>query len=199
MTRDEPQEEERERRKTLADIRRETEDATARLVQEIQETGALRHLYGKPLDLDDDPEWLVSRVLKKQGFSHPIIERSREIDGPQQEAGAIINRLRRRRRRLVEQQGGYTAEQARAFNITRETAIADYAKKLARLNTVIRDYNLTAPMALHRLPVRVDRELQAARDEIPPLEPPLPAPVRKRRSPWWRRKSSPSAEESPEE
>ena len=36
--------------------------------------GELGHLQGKALDLSDDsPNWYLNKLLKREGFSHPLI------------------------------------------------------------------------------------------------------------------------------
>src|SRR2546423_4723064 len=61
-------------------IRAAAEDATAAAVTEWQDSGELRHLHGRPLDLSDDsPDWFLHRMLKQQATvpSSPITSRPR--------------------------------------------------------------------------------------------------------------------------
>src|SRR5919197_5348116 len=132
-------------------IRKVAEEATTAAVNEWQDSGALQHLHGQPLDLSDDsPDWLLHRILKQQGFSLPIIERGKDLDEAQRHAAAIVERLRRRRAWLVRPEARCTPEQVHAFNASRLRALEEYRTALGELNRAIRDYNLTAPPALHR-------------------------------------------------
>jgi hypothetical protein len=161
-------------------LREKAEEATAQEMRRLQESGEIAHLYGKPLELDDDPEWLVARVLKQQGFSHPLLEAARELEEPRQRAQDVLQRLRRRHRWLTDPASRCTHEQASSFNAYREQVLQEYRVRLEALNRAIRDYNLTAPEALHQRPVRVDRAVEQAGTEIPPIAA-GEMPARKRR------------------
>jgi hypothetical protein len=173
-------------------IRAAAEDATTAAVTEWQDSGELRHLHGRPLDLSDDsPDWLLHRILKQQGFSLPIIERGKDLDEAQRRAVAIVERLRRRRAWLVRPEAHCTPEQAQAFNTSRVRALAEYRTALGELNRAILDYNLTAPPALHRRGYVVDQVVAGLAQEIPPLDEPTPAPAPAAAPSWvravWRR------------
>jgi hypothetical protein len=173
-------------------IRKVAEEATTAAVNEWQDSGALQHLHGQPLDLSDDsPDWLLHRMLKQQGFSLPIIERGKDLDEAQHCAAAIVERLRRRRAWLVRPEARCTPEQAHAFNVSRVRALEEYRTALGELNRAIRDYNLTAPSALHRRGYIVDQVLADVAQEIPPLDEPGPAPAPAATPSWvravWRR------------
>jgi hypothetical protein len=159
-------------------IRQAAEDATTAAVNEWQDSGALQHLHGRPLDLSDDsPDWLLHRMLKQQGFSLPIIERGKDLDEVQRRAAAIVERLRRRRAWLVRPGARCTPEQVHAFNASRVGALEEYRTALGELNRAIRDYNLTAPPALHRRGYIVDQVVAGLAQEIPALDEPTPAPA----------------------
>jgi hypothetical protein len=173
-------------------IRKAAEDATTAAVNEWQDSGELRHLHGRPLDLSDDgPDWLLHRMLKQQGFSLPIIERGKDLDEAQHRATAIVERLRRRRAWLVRPEARCTPEQARAFNEARVHALAEYRAALGTLNRAILDYNLAAPPALQRRGYIVDQVVAALAEQIPPLDDPAPAPAPTTAPSWvravWRR------------
>lgn len=177
-------------------IRKEAEDATTQAVRAAEETGELRHLYGRPLDLSDNsPEWFAHKLLKREGVAPPAIERARDIDRAQQEAEAILNRLRRRRAWLIDPDVGYTAAQAQDFNRRRASGLEDYRAALAAINRAILDYNLTAPPALHRYGIRVEETMQRTAREIPPLPAPTAQPTatnesgssQPQRRTFWRR------------
>jgi hypothetical protein len=74
----------------------------ASMMREMHERGELRHVHGKPLALEeDDPAWLAARMLKEEGFSHPLLERRNDVQWQLQVADARIDRLLQRRKRLV--------------------------------------------------------------------------------------------------
>ena len=173
-------------------IRQAAEEATTAAVNEWQDSGELQHLHGQPLDLSDDsPDWLLHRMLKQQGFSLPIIERGKDLDEAQSRAAAIVERLRRRHAWLVRPEARCTREQAHAFNVSRVRALEEYRTALGELNRAIRDYNLTAPSALHRRGYIVDQVVADVAQEIPPLDEPAPAPAPAAAPSWvravWRR------------
>lgn len=168
---------ERQNRERVRIIRNRADEVIAEAMRDIHENGELQHLHGTPLQLDDDPEWLSTKVLKQAGFSHPLIEAARDLDEPRRAAEAVLERLRRRRRWLASPEARATPVQIHAFNVGREAALAEYADKLRLLNGAIRDYNLGAPEPLHRMPVPVERTVARVVEEIPPLtwQPAVPA------------------------
>jgi hypothetical protein len=121
------------------------EDATERVVRELEETGALRHMHGKPLDLNDDPDWLMARVLKDSGFSHPVIERQKEILSPLQALQPRLERLCQRRNWLLRAESQARPEDLHVFNSDRDALLEEYRSKIADVNRGIRDFNLSAP------------------------------------------------------
>jgi hypothetical protein len=147
------------------------QDATTSALREWEEQGALRHLHGKPLDLSDDsPDWFIHNLLKHEGVAPPAIERGKDLDAAQQDAERIVERIRRRRDWLVQPAARCTAEGARAFNETRARALEEYRAALNDLNRAILAYNLSVPAPLHRRGILVDRAVETAAREIPPLE-----------------------------
>jgi hypothetical protein len=167
---------------------RTADEALAESIRRAEESGELQHLYGKPLEVDDDPDWLVNRFLKNAGFSHPLLEQAKELDEGRAQAEAILGRIRRRRERLAEQEGGVSPQQAQNFNAAREEAIEAYASRLRLLNRAIENYNLVAPTALHRPRLNLEEAIAEAREEIPPLEiRPEARPTDQRDGPFWKR------------
>lgn len=164
-------------------IRDRAEELVSEEMRRLHESGEIAHLYGQPLTLDDDPDWLVTRVLKQQGYSHPLLEAARELEEPRRRADDVIRRLRRKYRWLSESSSGCTADQAAEFNRLRAALLEEFRSRLQDLNRAIRDYNLSAPEALHQRPVQMDRLLDEASREIPPLSAPEP-PTRTRRRFW---------------
>lgn len=151
------------------------EELLEQALRDAEARGDLDALKGKPLDLDDDPDWLMMRVLKGAGFSHPAIEQAKEIGGRQGEAEEKIAALRRRRDSLFRR--GYTPEQAAAFNAERAEALAAYRKVLAEVRRETLSYNLTVPDRLqHRLP-NLDEAMAHAERDVPALPPPPEVPA----------------------
>jgi hypothetical protein len=149
------------------------EDDLAAQVRAWHESGELRHLHGRTLDLSDDsPDWFMRRTLKEQGFTHPLLERGREIDAAESEAEGILERLRRRRVWLTRPGSRCTAQQAHDFNLIRSYDLEQYREKLIELNRAIRDYNLTVPDAMHRRQCSVDKAMERVARAIPALSPP---------------------------
>src|SRR5947209_1900023 len=113
------------------------------MIRSLEESGELRHLHGKPLDLSDDsPNWFIARALKRNGFSHPLLERAREVDAAEAEADGFLDRLRERRSR---QEDSGTPDAAGAFNDALPHLLNDYRRTLEALHTAIRVFNLAAP------------------------------------------------------
>src|SRR5438309_10827352 len=88
-------------------MRRRAEEETSDAIRRMEESGEIRHLHGRPLQLNDDPEWLAARVLKQAGFTHPVLERARDLDEPTQAAEDVLDRLRRRRAALTQEDARY--------------------------------------------------------------------------------------------
>jgi hypothetical protein len=150
----------------------DAEDRLSSMMQEMHERGELRHLQGKQLSLEEgDPAWLVTRMLKQEGFSHPLLERRHEVEQQLRAADARIDRMVLRRERLVEEQATTAPEIATAFNVARRHDLREYRECLAELNRAIRDYNLTVPMPLQVMPVQTEVQMKRVEDLVPCLEP----------------------------
>lgn len=157
------------------------------MMKEMHERGELSHLQGKPLALEeDDPAWLVTRMLKQEGFSHPLLERRQEVELQLRSADARIDRLARRRQELQEEQLSTAPEIASAFNDGRRIALQEYRESLPKLNRAIRDYNLTVPMPLHITPVQIDAQIARVEQLVPELQPEDFGHGRRSGS-WWTR------------
>jgi hypothetical protein len=153
----------------------------------MHERGELRHLQGKQLSIEeDDPAWLVTRMLKQEGFSHPLLERRQEVEQQLHAADARIDRLVQRRSLLLEEQSITSPEKASAFNVGRGLTLQDYRASLAELNRAIRDYNLTVPLPLHIMPVHVDAQMERVEQLVPILETEVFGQGRRSGS-WWTR------------
>jgi len=179
-------------------IIKKAQDATTAAVQQMEQTHDLRHLYGQPLDLSDDsPDWFVHKLLKREGIAPPLVEQGKDIDMATRQAETILERLRRRRDWLAQPHAGCTAETAQAFNETRARTLEQYRQALTALNRAILNYNLVAPLPMHRRGIIVARAMEAAERAVPPLDVAAfaPAPVAetpgpsRSRLPWRRRRA----------
>ena len=148
----------------------EAEDRLASMMKEMHERGELAHLQGKPLPLeDDDPAWLVTRMLKQEGFSHPLLERRQEVEQQLRAADARIDRLVHRRQELMDERDLTPPEVASAFNTSRGFTLEEYRESLPKINRAIRDYNLTVPLPLHITPVQVEAQMHRVEELVPAL------------------------------
>lgn len=150
-------------------------EAEDQLVRKTQERGELRSLQGRPLDLSDDtPSWFLNRLLRREGVSHPLIERGRDVD---EAIAALWNRLeplRRRYERLTAQGASVSAHDAAVYNLRRQEILDEVRERIPELNRLIRDHNLTVPDALHRRPFPLRETIERLEVEIPPLTTPEP-------------------------
>jgi hypothetical protein len=163
------------------------EKATSEHVKQLEESGELRHMHGKPLNLDDDPDWLVTKVLKQAGISHPLIEQRKDLYRPLEQLESRIERLERQRAWLLRPESKATPDDVRLFNSDRQRFLDDYRSRLHEVNRGIRDFNLTAPDALQERPLRVDATVASAEERVPALHPSnVPQPphaISEQR--WW--------------
>jgi hypothetical protein len=146
------------------------EDPVSLHMRELQESGALKHLHGKPLDLDNDPEWLITRTLKQAGFSHPLIEQRRDVYLPLSPIETKLNRLRERRAWLASPDSRSSTAERLAFNEDRSALLDAYRAVLTEVNSAILSFNLQAPRALHERQLRVDDLVTEAERDTAPLE-----------------------------
>jgi hypothetical protein len=163
------------------------EEATSEHMSWLEESGELRHLHGKPLDLSDDPNWLVTKVLKQAGFSHPLLEQRKELYAPLAPVEGQLDALARRREWLLRPESRSQPDDYRRFNADRARVLDEYRQVLAEVNRGIRDFNLTAPDALHERPVRTEVTMQQIGERIPAIDERVVLEERRTRSrrPWW--------------
>lgn len=148
------------------------EDRLSSMMQEMHERGELSHLQGKQLSLEEnDPAWLVTRMLKQEGFSHPLLERRQEVEQQIRAADARIDRVVQRRTRLLEEREITASEVATAFNDSRRITLHDYRESLSELNRSIRHFNLTVPLQLQITPVQLDEQMKRVEQLVPELLP----------------------------
>jgi hypothetical protein len=158
----------RERLRKRREAALEAED---QLVAEAAEAGALESFHGQPLDLSDDsPTWFMNRLLRREGVSHPLIERGRDIDEAARELWQILEPVRRRRETLSQARIEPSEREVATFNGRREQVLAEVRERLPALNRLIRDHNLMVPDALHRRTVPVEETMTRLEAELPALE-----------------------------
>lgn len=168
------------------DLIKTAEEAIADLVARLERSGELQHLYSQPLDLSDtSPNWFMHRLLKREGFSHPVLELGKELDVAIASRLQIVDQLRDQRRRLLSRPGGYTGTQAEGFNAVREFTMHKYREVLKDLNRAIRDHNVVVPLLLQRRPFVADEEVERFAQQVPPVDNSFPAETAPR--PWWQR------------
>ena len=156
------------------------------MVQAAHDSGELRHLYGKPLDLNDDPEWLINNVLKNAGVTHPTLEVRREIETLRAEAEGLVAELERRREGLLNRADPPAAGDIRNFNDHRRDVLRDFERRLTEYQARSQDFNMSNLEAL-RLPwVQVDSAVADARRRVPELIWSAPASPPAKASRWSR-------------
>ncbi len=162
-------------------------------LRRAEASGELEQFRGRPLDLDDDPNWFLKRTLKQAGIGYPLLERAGDIDGLVAAAEEPLARLRERRERLRLRRKPRDYERRHAFNEQRRRVLDEYRSALAEVNRAIQNYNLLAPSTLHRRPINTDAAVQVAGESVPPLpmmvlEDPAPTAIRRKHH-WrfWRR------------
>lgn len=157
------------------------------LLREAHGRNELSDLHGRPLDLSDDsPNWFMNRLLRREGVSHPLIERGRDVDEAIEEVWRILEPVRQRYSRLEVPESEVSAREADLFNLRREQALDEVRRRLPELNRLIRDHNLTVPDALHRRPFLLVETMERIESEIPAIEAHTPAAPRHPRG-WGRR------------
>jgi len=133
-----------------------------------RDAGDLKRLEGRPLDLSDQsPDWFANRMLKNEGFSHPAIEKGKDVDQLLREAEEIAEQLRKHHAapRGCPMPGGTVAW----YGPLRRRLLAGYREKLETYNRAVLGFNLTVPDVLHKRPARVE-ELVARLQEATRLE-----------------------------
>jgi hypothetical protein len=167
---------------------KQVEDATERGMRELEKTGGLRHMHGKPLELNDDPDWLIARVLKQAGFSHPLIERRKEMLEPLDSVAPTLERLPRRRAWLRRRESRARIDDVVVFNSDRGALLREYRAKTAEVNRAIRDFNLSAPESLQERALSAQAIVDDVEERLPVLGAEIVQDerVNEARS-WWER------------
>lgn len=140
------------RRSELSQRRTAMEEILEDAMRQWRQDGDLARLSGKPLDLtDDSPEWFSNRLLKGEGFSHPTIERGRNVDQLLREA------------ELIEQKA---SEVAQGLAGVPERLLGEYRAKLEEYNRAVVGYNISVPELLQRSLVNVEDWVKQFRQRL---------------------------------
>ena len=179
-----PPERETEMRKRLNAM----DKTLSHAVRRWEESGELRRLRGQPIDLSEDsPEWFINRLLKKEGVTHPLLERGRDVETMRSEADAVAQRMRTLGRNMAQEP--QTDSAIRSFNQLRNRMLDDYRRRLLALNRGVVAFNLTVPDALHKRQVSVNDLVRQLADEVPALSRAMPASEGSGQleQGWWQR------------
>jgi hypothetical protein len=145
-------------------------EAEEQLIQSVAEREELRSLHGQLLDLtDDSPNWFMNRLLRREGVSHPLIERGRDVDDAITDAWRILEPLRRRYERLAAEGEQAAPRDVSAYNLRRAQALDDVRGRLPEVNRLIRDHNLMVPDAMHRRPFPIEETMERLERDFPAL------------------------------
>ncbi len=142
-------------------------------IREAQEQGKFSNLpgYGKPLNLDDNPysgdKTLGYNLLKSNGYAPPEIELANEISKELAGAETKLEKLRHQGQAMRARRVPPFPSEKRAFNASVEKAAAGYEQKLRELNRKILTLNLSAPSAMHRPLIEVEKLVQQFRESCP--------------------------------
>jgi DnaJ family protein C protein 28 len=115
---------------------------------------------GKPLNFEEhpheDPDWrLAHHVLKENGFTLPWIQARQEVEVEIQAALTALRRAWDRRQAALENSGA-SAYHAQEWLL----AVSKFTDEAARINRLIRDYNLQTPSLNFQLPpLNAEREI----------------------------------------
>lgn len=153
--------------------RRAVRDIVEQRIQEAREEGKFDNLSGagKPLPCDASEVWagdraLAYHLLKSNDVAPPELERGREIDQALERAEADLRALRHHRDILAARRTIYPSDR-RAYNLQRDAIERRYEAALRAINSNILSLNITAPAALHRRSIPVERRMEGFRAEFP--------------------------------
>lgn len=156
--------------------RRAVRDIVEQRIEEARAEGKFDNLSGagRPLPHDDSDIWagdraLAYHLLKSNDVAPPELERGREIDQELARAEEIVTALRHARDRLAARHAVYPSDR-RAYNVQRDGAERRYEEILRAVNSNILSLNITAPAALHRRSIAIERRMEAFRVEFPQVK-----------------------------
>lgn len=142
-------------------------------IREAQEQGKFENLsgFGKPLNLDDNPysgdKALGYNLLKSNGYAPAEIELANEIQKELERAGTRLDKLRHQGQALRARRLPPFPSEKHAFNAAVEKAAIEYEQKLRELNRKILTLNLSAPSAMHKPLLEVEKLVQQFRASCP--------------------------------
>lgn len=155
--------------------RRAVRDIVEQRIEEARAEGKFDNLSGagKPLRRDDDDVWagdraLAYHLLKSNDVAPPELERGREIDLDLERAEEGPRALRHYRDTLAARRAVFASDR-RAYNIQRDATERRYEEALRAINSKILSLNITAPAALHRRSIPIERRMATFREEYPRL------------------------------
>jgi hypothetical protein len=133
------------------------EELLRRAAGQWHESGDLSHLKEHPIDLSDTSEnWFANRLLRREGFSHPLIERGKDIDERLSQVDQI-------EAALTTVSGGPSRRSPEALTGRRVRLPDELRQILDQLSVDIFAYNTLVPTAMQK-PV-IDVEGRVARAE----------------------------------
>ncbi|HEY1349133.1 MAG TPA: DUF1992 domain-containing protein [Ktedonobacteraceae bacterium] len=144
-------------------------------IRAAEERGAFRNLrgMGQPLTFDSNPyageKALGYSLLKSNGYAPAEIELARDIRREQERLEALRTALIQRGRELRQLHGASFSAEKRAYNNALHSALVEYEAGLRGLNSKILTLNLSAPAALHRSSLDVERLVSQFRELCPLL------------------------------
>ncbi len=144
-------------------------------IREAQEQGKFENLqgFGKPLNLDENPylgdKALGYSLLKSNDYVPAEIELANEISKELERAESRLANLRQRSQALQARRVPPFPSEKRAFNAAIEKEAAEYERKLRELSRKILTLNLSAPSAMHRPLLEVEKLVQQFRESCPPF------------------------------
>lgn len=136
-----------ERRETGVQKRRTAiEEIVSDALRQWEEDGDLRRLAGQSLDLDDDsPDWFTNRMLKREGFTHPALERGKDVD----ELRAEVDRAEECVLHHAARRSPHPAEW-RSHEVIRRRLLSEFRAAIVAFNNAVLAYNIGVPDVLHK-------------------------------------------------
>ncbi|MGH2346651.1 MAG: DUF1992 domain-containing protein [Chloroflexota bacterium] len=142
-------------------------DPIEKILQEARQRGDFDNLpgAGKPQDLSENPyvpeEWRMAyRMLAGNGFAPEVVESDKALRRESSDLAASLDRFAARWRRL-------SAAERQARLDERAAFLRSYETDLRAMNSRIHGFNYTAPRAMQRGTVLVERAVAEAAACLP--------------------------------
>lgn len=147
-------------------------DYVEEMIRQAQERGDFDNLkgMGKPLQLDTssrDENSMAYGILKNNDYVPFEIELQKQIDSELDRATKKIQYLIAQQQRLTTRKLAPFEGEKRRFNASVEKAASEYDEALRRINSKILTLNVSAPAALHRPILKVDKLVADFRQRCP--------------------------------